>query len=227
MPEITLKIKGLDRWARRLDDTAKRQLPFATKEAINSTLKDMKTDLEAEMERVFDRPTPWTMRSMRIVYAKKRHLSGAVAVKDKATKGTPAATYLRRQIKGTPRPAKGFESWLRHKGLLPRNEYALPSRNVRLNRYGNITIGMHRKIKAALEAQGTQKFFIPRPGSTLAPGVYQRMARRKVQAKFIFVKTQPKYRARFPFAATAARTFRQNFSSNFRKAFEAALRTAR
>lgn len=206
---------------------SKRQIPFALKNAINKTTTQTKTDLEAKMRSVFDRPTPWTMKSLRIVYAKKNKLSGAVQVKDKANKGTPAAFYLRRLIKGTPRPQKGFERWLRHKGLLRQGQYALPATGMRLNKYGNITAGMHRKIMTGLATSGTQKFFVPRPGGRLTPGIYQRMARRKIKAKFIFVKTQPEYRGIFPFAATAKKTFKRHFAKNFERAFAQAKRTAR
>lgn len=221
--------KGIDNFTRRLDGAAKRQVPFAAKNAINSSLFKTMTTERKEIEHVFKAPKAFTIKSQKIKKATKSKPSGIIWIKDRGdiTTGTPPGIYLTRQVKGTTRPEKAFTRALIRAGLLPHGLYVVPAKAARLDKFGNITPGMHQKILAALKAKDGA-YFIPRPDHpTLPLGVYKRMAKRRVKAVFIFVKTKPRYKARFDFAGVAIKTFKENFNRDFVAALHHALKTAR
>lgn len=227
MIETSFKIEGLDELKRTLTDMEKRQLPFATKEAINATAERIKKAEQGAMKQYFDKPTKWTLNSMRIDYAKKHRPMGRVYFKEAAGKGTPAYKYLSVEEQGGQRRDKGFEKWLRHAGYLPAGWYVVPARGARLNQYGDVSKGMHTKVLAALKSGGkTAGYFVPGPKSALAPGIYRRLKTR-VRAVFIFVNKKPTYRPRLPWYPVAQKTFDRHFEREFDKAFERAIRTAR
>ncbi|MFQ5736622.1 MAG: hypothetical protein ACE5GY_07135 [Thermodesulfobacteriota bacterium] len=250
MLEVSFDLEGVEELARELDDMGKRQMPYATKEAINATAKRIVKAEQGTMKQVFDRPTRWTLNSMRIEYAKKNRLHGRVSFKD-AGKNRPASSYLSIETEGGARGEKGFERRLRAAGYLPPGWYVVPAKGARLDRYGNITRGMHTKILSDLRAHadvgvtsnraaGTPgKYFVPLPKQgvdrfgnittkkhTLPLGIYKRL-KRGVKAVFIFVQKKPHYKKRLPWGEVAQKTFDRHFEREFDRAFDKAMRTAR
>ncbi|WP_231890143.1 hypothetical protein [Ralstonia solanacearum] len=73
---------------RALDDFAKKQVPFATAQAINAVAKKLQAAEKENMTKVLDRPTPFTLNSVSIKLANKTSLTAMVYVKD------IAAAYL-------------------------------------------------------------------------------------------------------------------------------------
>ena len=49
-----------DKLQARIDEMARQQFPFAASKAINATTTLAVAAMKQEMQRVFDRPTPWT-----------------------------------------------------------------------------------------------------------------------------------------------------------------------
>ena len=114
--------------AKKLDATKRQQLPFATAMAINAVATDAAKAITETMAGVLDRPTSFTQKAFLTnagrFYGKiatKRRLIADILAK-------PAqAEYLKYQIFGGPRRAKGRA-----------RNVAVPTKNAKLNKYGNV-----------------------------------------------------------------------------------------
>jgi hypothetical protein len=124
---------------KRIADAGK-QNAFATSVALNKTAEVSKQALRSEMPRVFDRPTPWVLNSLRIKYARKDKLSAELAYKDKSSVES-ARSMLEPQVDGGGRRAKVMELRLNRIGLLPVGWQAVPGAAAQLDKFGNLNRG--------------------------------------------------------------------------------------
>ncbi len=224
-----------------------RQLHFAKVMATTRAAKRALNATQAEMKRVFDRPTPYTLNSLRLVPATKYNPEAEIYVKDEAFKGTPAAKYLKAQMEGGSRKHKRFEKSLARVGLLPPGWYAVPGDNAELDAYGNMSRGQIVKILSALRASADptqnktanrgrglrrdEQYFGVGPDQGLPPGVYIRRPRRDGKKADVlpvihFIK-RAKYARRFDFHGTVIRAFNASIEQELMNALTYALRTAR
>ena len=106
-----------------------RQVSYAAAVALTRTAAQIKAALPSELDRVFDRPTPFTKRGIYLRAARRDNLTAEVGFMDRQ------ASYLRLQVQGGTRQptARGIR---------------LPG-NVELNAFGNIPRGLTDKLKAA------------------------------------------------------------------------------
>jgi hypothetical protein len=215
---LTQAITGTERVIKSIQRDIK-QTRFAAAVALTRTGKVLKGDEEKEIAKVFDRPKPFTTKSTYMVPAKKDNLEVRVGIKDKT------AQYLSHHVKKRDRAVKGIEKYMRRKGLLPQSMYVVPGNDVRLNRYGNLTLGMYRKIVDGALTRGS-KYFAANINGTKA--IWQRYGRggRKVKPVLVFVR-KPSYRKRFNFYRVAEDTFNKRLDGEFTKAWEQAMRSAR
>lgn len=239
---------------RRELDMLQRQHRAAAALALTRTAQDVSAELQAEMARVFNRPTPWTLNSIRVLSASREGLEAVVMIKDEASNnGIPAATYLLPQIEGGQRHLKRFERALEISGNMPVGWHAVPGRFARLDGYGNVskgqiiqilsqlrvtqTAGYTRNISTDLKKKqraykraGGQYFALPLGRGRLLPGIYQARdtawGRAAPRPVFIFVRTAT-YRKLFEFSDVAERTALAKFPANYDAALAMALRTAR
>lgn len=147
----------LGKIASLMDSIKERQLPFATAKALTLTAKEAQAETYKEFERKFDRPTPFTMRSLFIKPATKRDLTAEVFVKDRAIGGknpNSIAAMLRHQFGGGPRIVKVMESALRRAGLLGQGEFIVPGAAAKLDRYGNVSRGQLAQILSQIGVGG-------------------------------------------------------------------------
>lgn len=142
----------IDRFIRELDDVHQRQLPFAGIVAATRSAKEAETGLKAEMGRVFDRPTRFTLGGLRVDPATKADPVANVFFRDFAAKGTPAGKYLLPQVAGGERRAKRFENAMRNAGQLGPGEFLVPARGYPLDQHGNLPRGLYQKILTQLRA---------------------------------------------------------------------------
>lgn len=191
---------------RRKRGMVEKQVPFAAAVALTQTAKDAQKVVTDRLERIFDRPTPWTKNSITIVSAKKTNLEALVLVKDLQ------AQYLAIQETGgirTPRPGKPIN---------------IPV-NIRTNASGNIPRGAIRR------EVGKTNVFTVGLGEKLPPGIYRRArARRKqrqVPTLLVAVERRAQYRPRFEFKRQVVTVIRARWSINFDQAMDRALATAR
>lgn len=253
---------------RTLSNQQKEQVPYATSLAINACLKKSQQAVKSEMQRVFDRPTPYTLNSYVVMKgARKNSLFGIIGFKtqrifdasgqftgsftsfeEEVNNPRMASTYLRPQMQGGPRPAKGLENLLRARGLLSANEFLVPSRFQKLDQYGNVSRGTIAKIVANLQAardiysrtpsggaRGGKKkaeYFFTRAGvrGQRLTAIWQSFGARgnhNAIPAFIVVSSSPKYKKRFDQMIVVQRIVQQNFALEFNNAMQIALATAR
>lgn len=143
---------------RSLDAASRKHLPFATALALTRTAEIAGKDAAREMARVFDRPTSYTLKSVRIVPATKARLWADVKLKDDQNKGTPAAKYLAPEIQGGARRHKRAELALIRKGLMKPDQFAVPLPAAGLDAYGNLSGAKWVRILSSLKAFGEQGY---------------------------------------------------------------------
>jgi len=249
--EVNVKadVKALTKELNRIQ---KKQIPFATANAINDTAVDVRTALYHKMNAVFHKPTSFTVPrniekatnkkgSLYMMPAKKDRLSAKIFVKDGSTMGAPAIRWIEPQVKGGARHFKGSERALRGKGVIGGNKFITPSTksahgSVSLNKFGNVTKGMMTKILSGVSAgffagtssrQSTSYFAMRKKGGGVGSetGIWQRKGRRL--KKLFNVTDTPSYKPRLPFDAVGRKAIAKNFEPNFERQMKHALRTAR
>ena len=209
---------------RKLNRIQKKQIPFATANALNETAFDARKDVMKAMPKYLDRPKPMTVKTVQVEKAhKKKGLVGKVGFPGKGfgrTKWaeTPAEIMARQIAGGIRRPRK--------KAL------AVPTKNMKTNKYGNLP---RNKINTLLGNKDAYFSGVPRgmQGDQNA-GIWQRMppnSRRKKRGSGkirMVVAWEPKasYTKRFPLKrlveASVKKTFRRNFDSHLKKALTSA-----
>jgi len=219
---------------RDLSEAARQHLPFATSVALNDTGKDLIELNKRHMRRTFHNPTRWTLNAFHFRRATKRRLQitiqrkFAVARKD----------YLLRQVEGGPRHKTGLERLLNARlGA----GYVVPTKHARKNKHGNVSPGQIQKVFSDLKTQGdaaqnetktsagrkrrsnAARYFTPRAGSRMTPGIYERKGRKAPKKIFAFTDQAPSYRKAFKFYpkmnAATGRRFPRHFYRALAKAF--------
>lgn len=229
----------------RLAEKYRRNMPFATALALTRTAQKVKRRLEDVMRSVFDRPTSFTINSLRVIPATKARLTAIVKFKDDGIRSR-VEEYLSPQIFGGKRKFKRFEGALNAKGVIPKGMIAVPGAGAKLDANGNMSRGQIVQILSALGAAESTagysanrtansikrrkgkliQIFVGRPGNGHAPlGVWQRKGR-QVTPLLIFVRA-PSYTKRFPFYEAGIEEARRIFPDELRQALRQALSTDR
>lgn len=236
-----------------------KQASFAVVQAMNESIKGAKNHALQRMESDLDRPTPFIKRAFRIEFAKRASRSKgtaakhsvAISIKDVFGKnGQAAINSLLPQIEGGRRKAKGSELTLRRAGILATDEYIVPSRTARLDRFGNVRKGTMNRILADLSAHrsagyqanraydasrqyifadlGHMKGIFKVKGGFRSGGAKRnvgQVGRKQWSLVFLVVKGAPSYKKIYPFYEVAERYFIDNFDDSFTIHFKKALRT--
>jgi hypothetical protein len=218
-----------------------KKVELAAAIALTRTAKEGQAAHVAEMARVFDRPTRYTLQSVYIRPATVQKLVAKAWIKDDTSKGTPAENYLGPQIEGGKRKRKRFEKALIAKGIMNANDYAVPGAGARLDANGNIQPSQIVQILAWVEAFGQQgykanstaktrarttkrtgkSYFVARSnGSAVASGIWERQEFAAGAGKrpvLIFVDGV-RYKKLLGWAATWQATAEREFPIQFEKA---------
>jgi hypothetical protein len=193
------------------------QIALATAKALTFTAERVQTAEKQEMQRVFDRPTQFTINSLYLRGATPFRLEAKVWFRDLRYK----AHYLIPQIAGGDRNLKRFEKFLQSAGKLPVGMYAVPGAGARLDQYGNMSRGQIVQVLSALRAlpeagylanktrrtgarrnRVTDLLFVGRPHPGWPMGVWQRQGLMRLKPILIFVRA-PRYSKRFDFYGVA------------------------
>jgi len=206
------------------------QLPFATSLALNRMGKQTLGAQRIEMQRRFDRPTPYTLNSLFKTTATKTSLETRTRIKspNPSEAGQTEKRYVGVQIFGGNRKDKASERRLRAAGLLPAGWQMVPGAGLRLDRYGNVPGGRVAAILQSLlggtsytSAAGT--YVVGQVGGT--KGIWK-VQRNKWVPIFIFVK-RPTYEPLLDYYGVSEQEFQKNWSEIFSQAIDDALRSAR
>lgn len=137
-----------------------RKIVRCTAIALTQTAKRAQEAVIAEMPRVFDRPTPYTLRGTRVKPAdyKSGRIEASVEFKTDTSKGTQAEKYLGPEVFAGPRRAKRFEVALQRAGIMPAGMFAVPGQAIHLDAFGNIPGKTIVQIMSYLQAFGEQGY---------------------------------------------------------------------
>ncbi|HWH75553.1 MAG TPA: hypothetical protein VNV16_14945 [Methylibium sp.] len=153
MSSLRISLDGLPQLQRRFTDLEQRQLPFATVQALNAVAYEAHVAWGREALRVFDRPVPLTRKAIRWQKATRQKPEARIYVLDHVGKGTAPADYLRPQVEGGERKAKGLERGLQRAGLLVGNERAILGKSAPVDAFGNIKGGVVQQILSQVGGQ--------------------------------------------------------------------------
>lgn len=201
-------------------EEARRQYQFAAIVAATRTAKATVPFLSGVTQRVFDRPTPFTVNAFWFRSATNANPVAEVGIKDFASKGTPAIKYLRAEIFGGTRRQKRSEKAFARTALSGNRGFWVPGPGVTLDAYGNVPGSVIRRILSDVRADGevgylanrtarsvkrnkryrAERYFVPTLASGLAPGVWVERPRgsRRIMPALLFV-TGVSYTRRFDF----------------------------
>lgn len=192
----------------KLSALAYKQMPFATAQGLTELAKIVQKGEQEAMTSVFDRPTPFTLKSVGVRAARKDNLQALVYVKD------IAAAYLE------PYETGGTNK-LNSKALL--KPVAAP-----LNQYGNLS----KNKLAQLKAKGnTFVGKVKGKGGEVIDGVWQRIPAGKgkpagMKLLIRFTDAHP-IKQRLDYRPRAEQLVRTNFNRVMGKALGKAIATAR
>lgn len=228
--DIQISLSGVEEAKKMLSVDQIRKVLYDT---LNNTAQDTKAGLIDEMQRVFDRPTPFTLNALQ-TKLDKPNLSVSVGFKDFAGKGTSAGHYLQPQVYGGGRPMKRSETLLAH--------YYTPGGGIGKDQYGNIRGSQITQILSSLgrfpevgymanvtprsrkRNAKPRNYFMVGPGNRgLHAGVWERTASGKVKPILIFIDP-PSYHIRFKFFDVGARIFFNKVQARFNEALERIIR---
>ncbi|WP_437881037.1 hypothetical protein [Pseudomonas sp. LRF_L74] len=189
----------------------------ALADALNHTANQARQALRAEMNDVFDNPTPWVLNSIYMQNATAKRPEAALWVKDGKLggKGRGFDEWFQPQVDGGKRLTKGSEKMLRQKGILPAGYFIVPASGARLDASGGISRGHMMQILSGLKAfnkagsdhnatdskrsrmKGHEgAFFVMKRGKRPI-GIAERRGK-ELSMVLVFVR-QPAYRTRFKF----------------------------
>lgn len=162
---LRLAVDPGDAFMRGLSALERRQLPFATVQAINVTAFETRQRWAEIMPRIFDRPTALTLKAPLYRKATMQKLEAEIWIRGAdvagdpgAFKGTPPAKYLAPEVTGGARRHKRFERALQARGILPAGWYAVPGSGAQLDAFGNIAGRQIVQILAQMRAFGEQGY---------------------------------------------------------------------
>ncbi len=243
-----------DKTLRDLQGYGQDQVPYAMARAMTKTAQDVRTAEREQMVSVFDRPTPYTLRGLRIWAARKNALIARVGFIDDGSSRS-AGKYLQYQIFGGHRKTKGFERALYNAGVMPEGWVAVPGKGARLDRYGNISgaqivqilsafrtftadgFAMNRTTRSIKErGEKLRDFFVSGPvvaakapnGGRLPFGVWERRSRKGSRGRIVNILMfvpEAKYDKRLKFYETARATVQDRWSTNMQAAMVDAIAT--
>ena len=117
--QLNLQITGLEKVQKQLAALSGAQMREAQAKAINDTAFHVRKVMQAEATKVFDRPTPYVLRSFLFEKATPDKLQATVLPTYYGGKGVDPQKILNAQEAGGSRRDKRSESALRRVGILP------------------------------------------------------------------------------------------------------------
>lgn len=253
--QIKIDISGLKE-VRDAMAKAPGQVNYALKEALNKTAAQARSEVQTSMQKVFDRPTPFVIDSLRIKYATKSKLEAELAFKD-INSAVSAKTMIAPHVDGGTRSYKAMEARLRGIGLLPSGWNVVPGAGAKLDSYGNMSRGQisqllnvlgsytesgfnkanintRKRLAAGSAKKNTYGFVywvnpaVGKRAGHLLPGVYQRVKTGfGTSLKPILIFVNGvSYRKRLDFDGITERVVKRDIIGNFNVALDQAINTS-
>jgi hypothetical protein len=209
---------------RQLDDFAKKQLPFATAQAINAVAMKVQAAERANLQSRLDRPTPFTVNSVAVKKATKSTLTATVYVKDIAARYlAPYETGGTQALPGSSRAALNPKdpTLLNRYGGLPRNKIAT------LRNRPDVFVGTVQTKDGPVDGVWQRPYYRPKAqkrGRSKLPKGSNTTGRLKLLVRF--TDPQPVTKE-LHYGTTAAEIVKRNMPIELRRAFAQAMKTAK
>lgn len=225
------------------DGTANRALA----DAMNHTANQARQALRAEMESVFDRPSPWVLDSTRIISARPtrdlEQIEAIVTVKDGKLGSHGFDEWFSAQVYGSNRLTKGSEKMLRKKGVLRPGQFISPTQWTPRDAQGGISRQWMTQVLSGLSAfnmagsdhnattsrrsaaKGHAKAFFVIKRGKVPIGIAERRGKHDMKIMLMFTRGKPQYRGLYRFHDVVRRVAENdaNLESNINKAITDAL----
>jgi hypothetical protein len=234
---------NIDEIRAKLNRVEQKKWPKILAYAANETGFYAQNKVYQEMQRVIDKPRPYTLRSLFVKRVSGKDPEATVMWRPGSMSGNSAGRYLMPLVTGGQRQEKGFEKLLRLARVIPQGYYLIPTKDAPDDGYGNVPgpyivriLSFVRAFRDHLQNRNINpekakkkklQYFIVQPGekSNLAPGIYERISLfgGAIRCIFFFSK-KAVYTQRFPFydvASTAAKEkFNQKLDEGIKKAVD-------
>jgi hypothetical protein len=209
--------------------------------ALTRTARIVEQKVKAGAQRYIQGgPTRYTQNSVFIRPAKPNRLEVSMGFKDWSSTGVPAARYLQAIAAGGKREPKPFEQRLRDRGILARNQFAVPSgiKPLGLNQFGNLPGPQYMQMLSRMQALRNIGSMQNATGSKRSRRKVQQLAyfvatvnghrglyirekgSRKIVPAFYFLNQAPQYTSTFPIARLMRDTWDANFDQQWEKAIQ-------
>lgn len=218
MLALTLDDREMQAHLSRLSD---RQVRIAGSWALNDTARDVLAHVQARMDQVFDRPTPFTKNAFTVKGARPDNLVAEVGERPSVGK----RHYLKVQEAGGVRGRTGLEGLLdarlAYDGIITA---IVPAGGARLDAYGNWSTAERNRALSAVQAQRDTRtnttaasrkrnrkragFFVPSAESRLSAGIWKRDADGSISKVVHFTRAMPVYDKRLGFYDGAEQVYR-------------------
>lgn len=130
----------------------------ATAKALTDAGFEARKVVQQDMDRVFDRPTPYIRRSIQVAKATPDKLTATVAPTYMGGKGIDPQNILRHEVFGGSRTVKASEKALQRVGILQPGYSIVPGQAAPLDAYGNVRGSFMRQIVSYFQAAGEQGY---------------------------------------------------------------------
>lgn len=124
--------------------------PSILREAMNRAVDAAKIEVKKELVAAFDRPTPFTVNSLRVTYASTANLRATLWFRQRSREDDKQWAVA--QILGGQRQLKPMELRLRRSFILPVGWMVVPGGGADIDAYGNISGG---QVSQLLNVLGT------------------------------------------------------------------------
>ena len=153
-------------------------------------------ELSQEMNAKIDRPTPYTNRGGQEFYVQVPERDNESSLVATVGLRKHQAAYLQFLIKGIARDNKIIER------RMPGGPLLVPSRAVKLDRYGNVPKAQFLRIVRDAQSGANDTFYLPTPKGKMRGGIYQRTGNGGARPLF-FAVDRASYKQQFDFYAAA------------------------
>lgn len=228
-------------------DAQQKGVRTAAREALNRSVEHGQRDVVDAMRKNFDRPVPFTLRSLRVYYANTATLEARLWFRQRSA--DLDKQWAVTQIHGGQRDLKPMELRLQRAGILPKGWFVVPGDAAPLDAYGNMSRGEISRILNVLNTfqeggynkanaktrerlkRGNAKrnvygfeYWVNPTGRDrrmhLLPGIYKRVYTgfgTSLKPMMIFVPAM-KYRQRLDFFGIVNASVARNFPAEYDKA---------
>lgn len=218
MIKVTYEQKNFEKAKAMLNAVNDKSQKLILRKSVNDTARQTLNYIKGLIPKYVDRPKPITMRSLYARFANKDRIDATIEFKAAAGKKLYMQHWLAPMVFGVNRRPKGLDAALKAYGLLPDGYYAVPTKDIRTDGFGNVR-GPYVSAMISylrIDRSGTQnrsrkkkrinvkkkRWFVARPNNkqNIKPGIYEwRYTAFGKALRMVYSFERTSYRKIFPF----------------------------